>query len=98
MPEHKDLKNELDQALAVIQVYRDLLENKKQDYRAIFIALIVSLLVNLAIVGAFLWYESGWDCTDTTTTTTEQYVDGDNGNIVNGDQYNDQAQNQSGGE
>ena len=98
MPEHKDLKNELDQALAVIQVYRDLLENKKQDYRAIFIALIVSLLVNLAIAGAFLWYESGWDYTDTTTTTTEQYVDGDNGNIVNGDQYNDQAQNQSGGE
>lgn len=98
MPEHKDLKNELDQALAVIQVYRDLLKNKKQDYRAIFIALIVSLLVNLAIVVTFLWYESSWNYTDTTTTTTEQYVDGDNGNIVNGDQYNDQAQNQSGGE
>ncbi len=97
MPEHKDL-NELDQSLAVIQLCRDLLEHKKRDTKILFIALIISLLTNLAIVAAFLWYESGWDYTDTTTTTTEQYVDGDNGNIVNGDQYNDQAQNQSGGE
>ena len=97
MPEHKDL-NELDQSLAVIQLCRDLLEHKKRDTKILFIALIISLLTNLAIVVAFLWYESGWDYTDTTTTTTEQYVDGDNGNIVNGDQYTDQAQNQSGGE
>ena len=97
MPEHKDL-NELDQSLAIIQLCRDLLEYKKRDTKILFIALIISLLTNLAIVAAFLWYESGWDYTDTTTTTTEQYVDGDNGNIVNGDQYNDQAQNQSGGE
>ena len=97
MPEHKEL-NELDQSLAVIQLCRDLLEHKKRDTKLIFAALIVSLLTNLIIVAAFLWYESGWDTTDTVTTTTEQYVDGENGNIVNGDQYNDQAQNQSGGE
>lgn len=98
MPENQDLQVKLDQALAVAQLYRDLLENKKQDYKAIFIALIISLMMNLGIVGAFLWYDSGWTYTDTTTTTTEQYVDGDNGSIVNGDQYNDQAQNRSGGE
>ena len=97
MPEHKEL-NELDQSLAVIQLCRDLLEHKKRDTKLIFAALIVSLLTNLIIVAAFLWYESGWDTTDTVTTTTEQYVDGENGNIVNGDQYNDQSQNQSGGE
>ena len=97
MPEHKDL-NELDQSLAVIQLCRDLLEHKKRDTKILLAALIVSLLTNLAIVGAFLWYESGWTYKDTVTTTTEQYVDGDDGNIVNGDQYNDQAQNQSGGD
>ena len=92
MPD-KDLNNELDQSLAVIQLCRDLLEHKKRDTKILFIALIVSLCMNFAIVAAFLRYESGWEEKAVETITTEQSVDGE-GNIVNGDQisgdqYND---------
>lgn len=93
-------KQQLDQSLAVIQLCKDLLEHKKRDTKLLFIALIVSLLMNVITVAAFLWYESTWDyseeSTTTTTTETEQTVDG-NGSIINGDQYNDQSQNNSGG-
>ena len=95
--EHKDHLEELDQYLAVIELCKDLLEHKKRDTKILFIALIFSLCLNAAIVGAFLWYESGWEYSDTVTTTTEQTVDGENSSIVNGDQYNDQSQNQSNG-
>lgn len=97
-------KQQLDQSLAVIQLCKDLLEHKKRDTKLLFAALIVSLMVNVITVAAFLWYESTWDYsggtvtnTTTTTTETEQTVDGE-GDIVNGDQYNDQSQNNSGGE
>lgn len=90
---NKELNDELDQSLAVIQICKDLLEHKKRDTKILFIALIMSLCMNLAIVAAFLWYESGWETTE--TITTEQSVDGDGSNIVNGDQYNDQSQNNS---
>ena len=92
MQNNEDLK----QSLAVIEICKDLLEHKKRDTKLLFISLILSLCVNLIIVGAFLWYESNWEYTDTTTVQTEQIVDGD-GSIVNGDQYNDQSQNSSGG-
>lgn len=93
MQNNEDLK----QSLAVIEICKDLLEHKKRDTRLLFISLIVSLCINLIIVGAFLWYESTWEFSEgTVTTTTEQEVDGD-GSIVNGDQYNDQSQNNSGG-
>ena len=88
---------DLQQSLAVIEICKDLLEHKKRDTKLLFISLIVSLCINLIIVGAFLWYESNWEYTDTTTIQTEQTVDGD-GSIVNGDQYNDQSQNNAGGE
>lgn len=98
MQDYNGKSDELTQALAIIEMCKDLLEHKKRDTKLLFIVLIVSLCINLAIVGAFLWYESGWEYSDTTTTTTEQSVDGDDGNIVNGDQYNDESQNKSGGD
>lgn len=92
MPDYKDLE----QSAAVIQLCRDMLEHKKRDTKLLFIALIVSLVMNILIVGAFLYHDSQWEYSDTVTTTTEQTVDGE-GNIVNGNQYNDQAQDNSGG-
>ena len=86
----------MDDKEAMSNLLKDLLEYKKKEAKFLFIALIVVLIINLLEVSAFLWYESQWEYTDTTTTTTEQYVDGD-GNLVNGDQYNDQSQNKSGG-
>ena len=95
MPDYKDI-NDIEQSAAIIQLCKDLLEHKKRDTRLLFIALIVSIIVNVLVVGAFLYYESQWEYSDTVTTTTEQTVDGE-GNIVNGNQYNDQSQDRSGG-
>lgn len=85
---------------ALVELMKDMLEYKKKEAKLLFILLIISFIVNIAQVGAFLWFESQWEITDsvTTTTTTEQTVDGDDGNIVNGDQYNDESQNKSGGD
>lgn len=82
---------------SLFELYKDMLEYKKREAKFLFIALIASLCMNLAVVGAFLFYESQWEITDTTTTTTTQKVDGNDGSIVNGDQYNDESKNQSGG-
>lgn len=58
--------------------------------------LALSLLINMAIVGAFLWYESQWEYETTTTTTTTQTVDGSDAEINNieGDMYKDNSSNQ----
>lgn len=98
MQDYNKTSDELNQSFAVIEICKDLLEHKKRDTKILFVSLIISLCMNLAIVGAFLWYESGWEYSDTVTTTTEQVVDGDSGSIVNGDQYNDESQNKSGGD
>lgn len=98
MQNYNSKSDELNQSLAVIEICKDLLEHKKRDTKILFVALISSLCINLAIVGAFLWYESKWEYSDTTTTTTEQSVDGEGGSIVNGDQDNDESQNKSGGD
>lgn len=90
----------MDEYKAFAELMKDMLEYKKKEAKLLFILLIISFIVNIAQVGAFLWFESQWEFSDTitTTTTTEQSVDGDDGSIVNGDQYNDQSQNKSGGE
>lgn len=98
MQDYNKTSDELNQSFAVIEICKDLLEHKKRDTKILFVSLIISLCMNLAIVGAFLWYESGWEYSDTVTTTTEQVVDGDSGSIVNEDQYNDESQNKSGGD
>lgn len=98
MQDYNKTSDELNQSFAVIEICKDLLEHKKRDTKILFVSLIISLCMNLAIVGAFLWYESGWEYSDTVTTTTEQVVDGDSGSIVNGDQYNEDSQNKSGGD
>ena len=98
MQDYSKKSEELSQSFAVIKICKDLLEHKKRDTRILFVSLIVSLCMNFAIVGAFLWYESGWEYSDTVTTTTEQVVDRDSGSTINGDQYNDDSQNKSGGD
>lgn len=83
---------------AMIELMKDMISYKKKESKFLFIALICVVIMNLLEVGAFLWFESQWDYTDTvTTTTTEQEVSGDESDIVNGDQYNDSSKNQSGG-
>ena len=79
---------------ALIELFRDLLEYKKREAKFLFIALIAVVIMNITIVGAFLYFEAHMQTSVTTTktTTTEQEIQSDDGNIVNGNQYNDNAQ------
>lgn len=72
----------------------DIIKQMKHDKKMLIIALIVSIFLNFAEAITFGYFYSQWDY-QTTTTTTEQTVDGDEGSIINGDQYNDDSQNRS---
>ena len=58
MQDYNKKSNELNQSFAVTEICKDLLEHKKRDTKILFVTLIISLCMNLAIVGAFLWYGS----------------------------------------
>ncbi len=88
-------KDELEQSFALVDILRDLLDTTKQHLNKVYILLCVSILSNLVIVGAFLWYESQMSTIveETTETTTTQEVDSDDAEInnVEGNQYKDNA-------
>jgi len=69
--EIKNEENALDQSVALNRIVMQLLKTRAQECKRLWIALVISILVNLAIVGGFLWYESHWEYT-TTTTEVEQ--------------------------
>lgn len=55
----EEMENEgeaLNQSLALNKVIINLLKQQRETNKRMFIALIVSILVNLAIVGGFFWY------------------------------------------
>lgn len=90
----EEMENEgeaLNQSLALNKVIINLLKQQRETNKRMFIALIVSILVNLAIVGGFLWYESQWEYTETKEIT--QKVSGNDSDInnVSGNQYKDSA-------
>ena len=68
----KEEENALDQSVALNRIVMQLLKTRAQECKRLWIALIVSILMNLFIVGGFLWYESQWEYTTTTTTEVEQ--------------------------
>ena len=82
---------------AMFQLLIDMLAYYKHQAKMMVWVVVIVLAMHLATVIGFLYYESQWETTTTTTTTTtqEQEVDGDDGSIVNGDQYNDESQNRS---
>ena len=77
---------------ALLQILVDMLAYYKHQARMLVWVVVVVLLMHLATIIGFLYYESQFETTSTTTTTT-QTVDGKDNDIVNGDQYNDKAQN-----
>lgn len=89
----RQLETEIIDTKALLDLFTDMLEHKKREARILLIALVCSLCFNLATVIAFLYYEAHME-TEVTTTTTQQ-VDGEDNDIVNGDQYNDKSQNRS---
>lgn len=90
----EEMENEgeaLNQSLALNKVIINLLKQQRGPNKRMFIALIVSILVNLAIVGGFLWYESQWEYTETKEITQEVSGNDPDINNVSGNQYKDSA-------
>lgn len=90
----EEMENEgeaLNQSLALNKVIINLLKQQRETNKRMFIALIVSILVNLAIVGGFLWYESQWEYTETKEITQEVSGNDPDINNVSGNQYKDNA-------
>lgn len=86
----EEMENEgeaLNQSLALNKVIINLLKQQRETNKRMFIALIVSILVNLAIVGGFLWYESQWEYTETKEITQEVSGNDSDINNVSGNQY-----------
>ena len=78
---------------ALLQILVDMLAYYKHQARMLVWVVVIVLLMHLATIIGFLYYESQFETTVTTTTTTKKDVNGDDGSIVNGDQYNDKSQN-----
>lgn len=90
----EEMENEgeaLNQSIALNKVIINLLKQQRETNKRMFIALIVSILVNLAIVGGFLWYESQWEYTETKEITQEVSGNDSDINNVSGNQYKDNA-------
>ena len=78
---------------ALLQMLVDMLEYYKHQTKILVWVVVIVLAMHLATVVGFLYYESQMETV--TTTTTTQTVDGEENDIVNGDQYNDKSQNRS---
>ena len=78
----KEEEDALDQSVALNRIVVNLLKTKAEENKRLWIALVLSILVNLAIVGGFLWYESQWEYTTTTTTDVVQDTDGEGSNLL----------------
>lgn len=90
----EEMENEgeaLNQSLALNRVIINLLKQQRETNKRMFIALIVSILVNLAIVGGFFWYKSQWEYTETKEITQEVSGNDSDINNVSGNQYKDSA-------
>lgn len=92
MVEEKDLKKlkeedgALDQSIALNKITMKLLHDRAADCKRLWVALVISILVNLALVGGFLWYESQWEYTTTethseVTTVTQDTGEGTGNNV-----------------
>lgn len=79
---------------AMLRLLVDMLAYYKHQAKMMVWVVVIVLAMHLATIIGFLYYESQWETTTTTTTTT-QTVDGEDNDIVNGDQYNDESQNRS---
>ena len=80
---------------AMLRLLIDMLAYYKHQAKMMVWGVVIGLVMHLATVIGFLYYESQWETVTTTTTTTTQEVDGEDNDIVNGDQYNDESQNRS---
>lgn len=79
----RDLKKNpdaLEQSLGLNRILFALIDSLKRTQRWLCILLIVSILSNILICTVFVWYESQFTIT-TTTTTVEQDTEGPGNNV-----------------
>lgn len=79
----KNLREEgsLDESIALNRITMQLLKDRAADCKRLWIALVISILVNLVLVGGFLWYESQWEKAETVTTITQDTGEGSGNNV-----------------
>ena len=75
---------------ALLRLLVDMLDYYKHQAKVLVWVVIIVLAMHLATIVGFLYFEAHMEVT---TTTTTQTVEGDESDIVNGDQYNDESQN-----
>lgn len=68
----KDEEDALDQSMAVNRIVMQLLKDRAADCKRLWIALVISIIVNLVSISAFLQYESQWECNVCETTSVVQ--------------------------
>lgn len=78
----KEEDNALDQSVALNRIVVQLLKTKAQENKRLWVAMIISILVNLCTIAGFLWYESQWEYTTTTTTDVTQESEDAGSNIL----------------
>lgn len=78
----REEENALDQSVALNKIVINLLKTRAQENKRLWVALILSILINLLIVAGFLWYESQWEYTTTTTTEVTQDSEEDGLNLL----------------
>lgn len=78
----REEEDALDQSVALNKIVINLLKTRAQENKRLWIALILSILINLFIVAGFLWYESQWEYTTTTTTEVTQESEEDGLNLL----------------
>ena len=75
---------------AINSVAIELLSQQRQHNRHLFIVLVISILVNIAIAVAFLVYEAQWEYTDsvtTETTVTQEQCENGGSNVFQTGEY-----------
>lgn len=79
------------ESTALNQITLDLLDQKKKENFRLWIVILALIVVNLIEVGFFVWYESQFEATETTATTTieQDTGEGDGNNVY---QSGEQAQ------
>ena len=76
---------------ALLRLLVDMLDYYKHQAKVLVWVVIIVLAMHLATIVGFLYFEAHME----TSVTTTQTVEGDESDIVNGDQYNDESQNRS---
>lgn len=71
----------LDKAVAIAKVAVKAGEQHERNFKRIWAALIISILVNILLAFGFIWYESQWEYESVTEETTVTQDAGEGTNI-----------------